>query len=340
MTERKYQIFISSTFADLQDERRSIMEVILSMGHIPAGMELFSAGNQEQWELIKERIEECDYYIVIVAQRYGSMTPEGISYTRKEYEFAREIGIPVAGFILHPDIAKTWPRHKCEPEQEPRLEEFKKLVRSLPTEYWTDAGDLKARCAVALPKLMRKNPRSGWVSGDQAMDAGLASELARLSAENEVLRRKLGELQDPMPQRDLRRLAEQMKEARYRLLVKLDLDDIEHECEEVDLLSLFLSAAPSLLIENSVRDLRRAFLDTSSQVREYRQSGKKTYWVDLNVGLGDTIIGEFANRGRVEQSARRHSLKDHHHYWTLTRLGSQLYRNQGARDTAEEAHQS
>jgi hypothetical protein len=176
MTERKYQVFISSTFTDLQDERRSIMEVILAMGHIPAGMELFSAGNQEQWELIKERIEECDYYIVVIAQRYGLVTTEGISYTRKEYEFARQIGIPVAGFILHPDTAERWPRHKCDPEQEPKLEDFKRLVQTLPVEYWTDAGDLKARCAVALPKLIRRNPRAGWVSGDQALDAGLASE--------------------------------------------------------------------------------------------------------------------------------------------------------------------
>jgi hypothetical protein len=40
---RKYQVFISSTFTDLIEERRSVTEVILGMGHVPVGMELFEA---------------------------------------------------------------------------------------------------------------------------------------------------------------------------------------------------------------------------------------------------------------------------------------------------------
>ena len=44
-------------------------------------MELFLAINDSQWNLIKELIDDCDYYILIVGGRYGSLNKEGISYT-------------------------------------------------------------------------------------------------------------------------------------------------------------------------------------------------------------------------------------------------------------------
>jgi len=43
MREKKYQIFVSSTYEDLKDERQAAVEAILLAGHIPAGMELFSS---------------------------------------------------------------------------------------------------------------------------------------------------------------------------------------------------------------------------------------------------------------------------------------------------------
>jgi hypothetical protein len=88
ISPKKYQIFISSTFEDLTEERRLVTEAILSMNHIPVGMELFAAGNEDQWTFIKNRIQESDYYIVIIAERYGSIGPKGISYTEMEYRYA------------------------------------------------------------------------------------------------------------------------------------------------------------------------------------------------------------------------------------------------------------
>ncbi|RWB23970.1 MAG: DUF4062 domain-containing protein [Mesorhizobium sp.] len=39
----KYQIFVSSTYADLVDERRSVIEAVLNLGHIPVAAEVRSA---------------------------------------------------------------------------------------------------------------------------------------------------------------------------------------------------------------------------------------------------------------------------------------------------------
>ena len=77
--EKKYQIFISSTFDDLKEERQKVRDAILSMYHFPIGMEMFSAADEEQWNTIKETIDSSDYYVVIIAHRYGSVIDSGIN---------------------------------------------------------------------------------------------------------------------------------------------------------------------------------------------------------------------------------------------------------------------
>ncbi len=70
---KKLQVFVSSTFTDLIKERQAAVEAILTAGHIPAGMELFTAGDESQMEVIKQWIDESDVYLLILGGRYGSI---------------------------------------------------------------------------------------------------------------------------------------------------------------------------------------------------------------------------------------------------------------------------
>jgi len=45
--EKRYQIFISSTFVDLEEERSKVMEIILNKDYFPACMELFPAMDEK-----------------------------------------------------------------------------------------------------------------------------------------------------------------------------------------------------------------------------------------------------------------------------------------------------
>src|ERR1035437_5854351 len=100
--DKRYQVFVSSTYEDLQEERREVMQALLALDCIPTGMELFSAADEDSWSLIERFISECDYYVVIVGGRYGSVAPDGKSYTEMEYDYAVKAGIPVLAF-LHKD---------------------------------------------------------------------------------------------------------------------------------------------------------------------------------------------------------------------------------------------
>ena len=95
----RYQVFVSSTYEDLREERQQATQAILEAGSFPSGMELFPASDDTQWELIKSVIEEADYYVVIVGAKYGTIGPNGKSYTEMEYDFAIESEVPVLGFV-------------------------------------------------------------------------------------------------------------------------------------------------------------------------------------------------------------------------------------------------
>lgn len=95
--EKKYQVFISSTYKDLIEARSKVRDAILSMMHFPVGMEMFNAADEEQWEIIQETIDSSDYYVLILGQRYGSViesgSDAGISYTEKEFRYIEKAEI-------------------------------------------------------------------------------------------------------------------------------------------------------------------------------------------------------------------------------------------------------
>ena len=46
--KKKYQIFISSTYEDLKEERSFVRDAILTIRHFPVMMEQFTAGDNSQ----------------------------------------------------------------------------------------------------------------------------------------------------------------------------------------------------------------------------------------------------------------------------------------------------
>ncbi|TMS68234.1 DUF4062 domain-containing protein, partial [Pseudoalteromonas sp. S1691] len=92
--DKKYQVFVSSTYEDLRLERQEVMNALLELDCIPSGMELFPAADEDQWSLIQGVIDECDYYILILGGRYGSVSNNGVGYTEMEYQYALETNKP------------------------------------------------------------------------------------------------------------------------------------------------------------------------------------------------------------------------------------------------------
>lgn len=197
--DRKYQVFVSSIYEDLQEERQEVMHVLLELDCIPSGMELFPAADEDQWSLIKGVIDDCDYYIVIIAGRYGSIGPDGVGYTEMEYRYAVEKGKPVVAF-LHgdPDSIPSKDVEKTEEGKE-KLEAFRDLARQKMCKEWTTPHELGSVVARSLTRLTKMHPAVGWVRGDQVPGREATEEILSLRKKIERLESMLHEARTEAP---------------------------------------------------------------------------------------------------------------------------------------------
>lgn len=188
--DKRYQVFVSSTYSDLKEERQCVMQALMEMDCIPAGMELFPAADDEQWEFIKRVIDDCDYYVLIIGGRYGSITREGISYTEKEYGYAKERGLKVLAFIHENPEEIALGKSDVEPDLRASLEKFRSEVSTgRLVKFWSTAKELPGLVSLSLNKCIKAYPAVGWVRADKVANLDLLEEVNDLRRRNQELER-------------------------------------------------------------------------------------------------------------------------------------------------------
>jgi hypothetical protein len=198
--QKRYQVFVSSTFDDLREERAAVIEALLELDCIPSGMELFPRGDGEQWSLIRRLIEECDYYLVIIAGCYGPIGPDGKSFVQMEYEYAVSRGKPVMAFLREsPD---TIPPDKTEHDVALRasLKRFRELAKKKPCRYWGSPKDLSGVVSRGIAYMKQNQPAVGWVRGSLMPLESAIEEIFRLQNRVSDLEEQLAEAQGKPPQ--------------------------------------------------------------------------------------------------------------------------------------------
>jgi hypothetical protein len=166
------------------------------MGHFPAGMELFPSANETPWELIEQVINESDYYVLIIAGKYGSLSDEGISFTEREYDHAHAKGKYVLPFV-HEDPEGLLVGDRLELDVQPRkkLDAFRTKVESNHTRVtWRNPEELAGKVALALISAISRSPSVGWIRGD-ATDPAVIRKLAKVEQRNRRLKTRLDQLQ-------------------------------------------------------------------------------------------------------------------------------------------------
>ena len=190
--ERRHQVFVSSTYIDLVAERSEVMQALLELECMPAGMELFPAANDSQWEWIKRVIDESDYYVVIVGGRYGTVSKDsGLSFTEMEYRYAVEKAKPIIAFVCEEISALPSKHVEQQPARAKKLQAFRELVKSRLCKFYSSPADLGAKVSRSLTQLRKQYPSAGWVRADLLEAYPSSDEVLRLKTENEELRAKL-----------------------------------------------------------------------------------------------------------------------------------------------------
>lgn len=194
--KKKLQVFVSSTFTDLKEERQAAVSAILTLGHIPAGMELFTANDKSQWETIERWINESDVYILILGGRYGSIDEaSGLSYTEKEFNYAIKAKKPLFSIVINEqaldDKIKKYGSEVAELENHKEWKTFRAKVLKKVVLHYDDIKDIKLAIMASLPPIESRENVSGWISGSEVPDTkSLITEISTLIVENEKLKRE------------------------------------------------------------------------------------------------------------------------------------------------------
>lgn len=171
--KKKLQVFVSSTYIDLIEERQAAVEAILDAGHIPAGMELFKAG-KSQMKTIRKWIDESDVYMLILGGRYGSIEEEsGLSYTELEYKYALSKNMPVFAIILDEGFLYTKASNEgkntiFEKDNIQEYKLFKNIVKKNIVKFAKNIDQISSAIYSQLNDILKDDDYNliGWIRAD------------------------------------------------------------------------------------------------------------------------------------------------------------------------------
>lgn len=322
--DKRYQVFVSSTFEDLQEERKEVMQALLELDCIPAGMELFPASNDDQWTLIKKVIDDSDYYLLILAGRYGSTNGEGMSYTEMEYRYALDSGKPIISFLhKNPDSISAGKTESSEKGRQ-KLKKLRELAQQKIIKYWTNPDDLGSVVSRGMIMLIKSNPAIGWVRADNTVDEHSMKEILKLKKENEELRAQI-EVNKTTPPRGTENLSQGDDNVEITFLAEWATEEFDYYTDEISCHAtwndLFVIISPHLMaiqMESIIKDLIVEYLKSKLD-KELSMVVEHNYFHEFssfNIKDQDfqKIKVQFKALGLIEQTNKQKN-------WTLTEYG-------------------
>jgi hypothetical protein len=275
---RKLQVFVSSTYTDLVEERQAAVSAILKAGHIPAGMELFSAGDQSQLDVIKKWIDQSDVYMLILGTRYGSLEPVSKDgYTEVEYDYAVSTGKPYFSLVMGPSALDAKLRETggkfVEQENPAKLKTFKDKVLGKMCSIYSDSREIRSFVLENLIDFAARDDLEGWVKGGSVIDpnplykqiSDLTEQVRQLKADLSDARVKQDELA-PSPSNQNEFLALSKLLLSQELTVPAEISTTNEEIKRT-ILTLFIAN-----ISNYVRGVTIA-----------ASAKPRTKWFEANV---------------------------------------------------------
>ena len=333
--DKRYQVFVSSTYEDLKEERAEVMQALLELDCIPSGMELFPASSDDQWTLIKKVIDDCDYYLLIIGGRYGSTNDDGKSYTQMEFEYALETGKPIISFLpQNPERIESGKTDR-DPNKEEKLNQFKELAKRKMIKYWENAADLGSKVSRSMIKLIKEFPAEGWVKSGSAIDEKSVHEIAKLQKEISELKEELYKVATVAPKGSEKfSQGEELVKVSYTFTgtVIQHYSHRHYNCDYSDDFSwndLFVVAAPSMINECSEYMFRKSLNTYISQHgtwdnHEMFDDFEQVSDFEISKDSFDLIKVQFRALGLICLSEKKRIASDTNTYWKLTPYGDYL----------------
>lgn len=332
--EKRYQVFVSSTFKDLEAERQEVMHALLELDCMPSGMELFPATNESQWNLIKKVIDDCDYYILILAGRYGSVGPDGLSYTEMEYRYALSSNKPTIAFI-HRDPGKIISdKTESTEEGKAKLAQFRATVEKKLCKHWETPQELGSVVSRSLIQLIKSTPAVGWVRANELADRDATMELLQLRRRVEDLQSELAKVRTSAP-KGSEGLAQGDETHTLRFSFQVrgpgEFSSVPWNSGFSPTWDQMFSIVAPLMINEASEHTIKAALDSMveehnmQRLLEYEKlKGHNLHSFSLHQEDFQTVKVQLRALGLIAKSEKARSVKDSGTYWTLTPYGDEV----------------
>lgn len=170
MLDRRYQVFVTTSCADMHDYCAVVVQTLMGMGFFAWGLEsrtpLSSAYARRQ-------IEDCDYVLLILGQSYGEQSVSGISFMHLEYIYAVTKQKPIIAFIfeqrqmpssfeMQQDVTHDMRQHLAD--QKKYLNFKQQLHQELDQVFhYKNLKDLEQSIRANMPQMTQRYPSLGWV---------------------------------------------------------------------------------------------------------------------------------------------------------------------------------
>ena len=153
------KVFLSSTFQDLQEHRKRVIDAIDRLRHNGAdiewlGMEAFGARDDLPSDACVKFVDECDLYVGFFGVRYGSIDPKSkLSMTEVEYRRAVEKNKPRLIFLISDEASVKPKDFEQSPDGQAKLKALKEdLKKDRVVDFFTSPEDLALKFTTALAK--------------------------------------------------------------------------------------------------------------------------------------------------------------------------------------------
>jgi internalin A len=119
------KVFVSSTYVDLKDHRRQVIDQLRRAGYHVDPMEDWTSDADEPTRFSVERLRGCAACVLLVGFRRGFVPPEQArSITQLEYDRATDRGIDVLPFLLDEHVT-AWPAEYDDRGRDPGLQAWR-----------------------------------------------------------------------------------------------------------------------------------------------------------------------------------------------------------------------
>ena len=162
MLDKRYQVFISTSGAEMQPERMILAQTLVGMG-------FFSWGLEQRTPLstafARRQIDDCDYVVMLLGSAYGEQSVSGVGYMHLEYIYAVTKQKPIIVFMHEEPAARESALHDDKPELREKFQEFRKLLQHEVDQVFSyrSLRDLEMAVRFNMTQMLERYPVLGWV---------------------------------------------------------------------------------------------------------------------------------------------------------------------------------